>query len=322
MVLAPIPALAEPAPSLLTTVPGSRGIAIPFQYLGPLGNTGLTVEATPTMLLVKALAPGSPAALADVPSPERFRVRVAAVNGRPIEEFGLRELQKLFNPSKGEVTLTLARKDEKDLAETLVGPYTIPLVSRSIAEQRALWMAGHQRFKEAQAILANRQADPGLLAEKALLAAHDNARGGEYAKAMALVSSIPQDHALYGESQRLYRRWRAAQADFALGQADALASQGQFTAALAALKGVPVEGVWQKLRSSREAEWKDALDARAERARLIRIEKAKKAAEEARRREAERAAAAERRAAAARAEARYRAYLRAKRLARLKKKKR
>jgi hypothetical protein len=314
--LAPLPALADEAPELPITAPGSTGLTIRYQYLGTLGNTGLTVEAMPTMLMVKSLAPGSPAALADVPSPERFRVRVAAVNERPVESYTLRELQQLFNPTRGEVTLTMARKGEKDLAETLVGPFTLPLVSRSIAEQRAVWMAGHQRFKEAQALLENRQADPGLLAEKSILAAQDAARGGEYAKAMALASSVPSDHELAAEAQRLTRLWRVAQADVVLSHADFLASQGQFTAALAALKGVPVEGTWQKLRASREVSWKDALDARVERVRLEKMAKVKKAAEEAKRREAERQAAAERRAAAERAAAEYRAARRAARLRR------
>ena len=87
----------------------------------------------PTMLLVTGIAAGSPAAIADLPSPERFRVRVAAINGEAIEDLSLAQVLQAFNPSKGSVTLTLARKTETQLAELLVGPYTLPLSSQAIA---------------------------------------------------------------------------------------------------------------------------------------------------------------------------------------------
>ena len=72
------PAGAEP----LSTSPGNAGLVIRFRFAGMLGATGLTVQTTPTMVLVRSVAPDSPAALADVPSPARYRVRLAAVNGR------------------------------------------------------------------------------------------------------------------------------------------------------------------------------------------------------------------------------------------------
>lgn len=256
-------ALAVPVSEPLSAGPGNAGVAISYAFSGRLGTSGLDIEAMPTMLLVKGIAPGSPAALLDLPSPERYRVRLAAVNGRPVEELTLRELQALFNPIGERVTLTLARKGPSDLAEAFVGPYDLPLSNAGIAGLQSRWLAAQRRFGEAHAFLSDRQSDPDALTEGMLLAARDLAAAGDHEQALALVAKIAPESSDYAESQRLRTRWTLSHMNSQLGRADALAGQGQFTDALGVLGRLAGDESWKKIREDREAQWKSALNQRA-----------------------------------------------------------
>lgn len=312
--LAAAPALAVPVSEPLATGAGNAGVAIAYHFAGRLGTTGLDVEAMPTMLLIKAIAPGSPAALLDLPSPERYRVRLSAVNGRPVEELSLRELQALFNPKQEKVTLTLARKAPNDLAEALVGPYELPLSNAGIAGLQSRWLAAQRRFSEAHTFLSDRQSDPDALTENMLLAARDLAAAGDYPQAMALVAKIDRASSSYAEAQRLQTRWRLAHLNSQLGRADALAGQGQFTAALGVLSRLAGDESWQKIRENREVQWKGALSQRAAYKNEKKTEQQRRAQQETRARMARQAEyAAYRREAIRRYEERQRNALQASR---------
>ena len=307
LLAAQAPALAVPISEPLQSGPGNAGVAVGYAFSGRLGNTGLTLEAMPTMLMVKAIAPGSPAALLDLPSPERYRVRLAAINGRAVEELALRELQALFNPRQEKVVLTLARKGPSDLAETFVGPYELPLSTAGIAALQSRWLAAQRRFTEAHSFLSDRQSDADALAGKMLMAARDLAAAGDHAQALALVSKIDADHALYPEVQRLQARWRIAHLNSQLGRADALASQGQFTAALGVLSRLAGDEGWTKIKEGRETQWKSALTQREAYKTFKKSEQLRKAKEqEAARRARQAEYAAYRRAAIRRYEERQR----------------
>lgn len=260
--LAAGPAPAAPVSEPLSAGTGNAGVAIAYDFAGRLGTTGLEIEAMPTMLLIKAIAAGSPAALLDLPSPERYRVRLAAINGRPVEELTLRELQALFNPKQEKVTLTLARKAPSDLAEALVGPYELPLSNAGIASLQSRWLAAQRRFTEAHSYLADRQTKTDGLADNLLLAARDLAAAGDYPQALALVAKIDADSELFTEVLRLQARWRIANLNAQLGRADALAGQGQFSAALGVLSHLAGDESWSKIKESREVQWKSALTQR------------------------------------------------------------
>jgi hypothetical protein len=253
------PALAVPVAEPLHAGPGNAGVAIGYHFAGRLGPSGLQVEAMPTMLLVTQIAAGSPAALLDLPSPERYRVRLAAINGQPVEELSLRQLQTLFNPDRDRVTLTLARKAPNDLAETFVGPYDMPLSSTAIAALQSRWLTAQRRFTEAHTYLADRQSETVGLADNMLLAARDLAAGGDYAQALTLLSRVDAKSPLHAEAQRLRARWQLAHLNAQLGKADALAAQGHFASALTVLGRVRGDAGWQRIKDGREAQWKGAL---------------------------------------------------------------
>ena len=311
------PALAAPEAGLglvpLTTAPGNMGVAIPFRFAGRLGETGLMVQSTPTMLLVRSVAKDSPAALADVPSPGRYRVRVAAVDGRAIEDLDLDQLLKAFASSRDEVKLTVGRKVDGEYAETLVGPFVLPLSRAKIAGQKADWLAARRRFDEAREVLGNTA--PTEIAERALLEAHDAAAGGDHRAALNLTAGIGPTDPLYPAAMRLRARVQEARSAEIVAQADLAAARGDFGQALQIIRSVTGEGSWGVLRRLRETDWRRAVVAKAayrKDSKLIRAERARAAAAKAQAQRAARAAA-QRRAVAAAAAAR--AERRRKRLA-------
>jgi hypothetical protein len=264
MTLAIAPALAGPALAVPVSEPlsvgiGNNGVAIGYGYEGALGASGLMIEAMPTMLMVTSVAPGSPAALLDMPSPERYRVRLAALNGRAVEDLELRELQAMFNPARETVVVTLAKKGPHDLVESFEGPFELPLASAGIAALQSRWLAAQRRFTEAQDYLADRQRDADQLADNMMLAARDVAAGGDYAQALALVGRIKPGNPLYEEARKLKSRWRLSENNAQLSRADAYAGQGDFYQAIATLNGLTGDAAWLKIKSEREASWKDAL---------------------------------------------------------------
>lgn len=256
------PVLAVPVAEPLSTGIGNAGVAIGYRYSGALGNSGLSVMATPTMLMVTAIAPGSPAAMLDLPSPAQYRVRLAALNGQPVEDLSLRELQALFNPSREKISITIAKKGPKDLTELLVGPFELPVSNPGIAALQSRWLTAQRRFTEAHDYLSDRQSDPDSLADNLLLAARDAAAGGDYQQALTLVTRIAPSTPLYEEAQRLKTRWQLAEMNAQLSKADTLAGQGQFTAALAVLDHMGGDVGWQKIKELRQTQWKGALSHR------------------------------------------------------------
>jgi hypothetical protein len=83
------PALGETLPMPMRPLyvdAGNHGAVIPFNFEGQLGVSGLDVDSSATMLIIRGIKAGSPAAKADLPSPVNYRVRIAAVAGTPVEE--------------------------------------------------------------------------------------------------------------------------------------------------------------------------------------------------------------------------------------------
>lgn len=263
---------AAAAPEVLMPA-GAAGAVLPYGLTGQLGASGLVVEATPTMLLVKAVAPGSPAALADVPAPGGERLRLAAVNGRPVEAYGREALLRCFTASAGQVDLTFARKEEGAPAERLAGPYTLRLTPDAVRDREAAWLLDQGRYDELLQRLKVRPASAAL-SGKLLLAAEHLARTGDHGRALALASRVPVGHTAHAEARRLYARVRLTYANEVLGRADALAAGGQYPAALAAIRGLPDEPAWRKLRQARESTWREAM-AEQERYRKLKAEAAK-----------------------------------------------
>jgi hypothetical protein len=280
------PVLAVPVAEPLATGIGNAGVAINYGYTGKLGNTGLTVTAMPTMLMVTAIAPGSPAAMLDLPSPGTYRVRLAALNGQPVEDLSLRELQALFNPSHERVSITIAKKGPQDLTELLVGPFELPLSNAGIAALQSKWLTAQRRFTEAHDFLSDRDTDTTGLADNLLLAARDTAAGGDYAQALTIVSRIAPGTPLYDEAQRLRSRWQLADMNAQLTKADTLAGQGQFTAALAVLDHMGGDMGWQKIKELRVTQWKGALTHREAYKAYKKTQQARKAQESAEARQA------------------------------------
>lgn len=260
--LAAAPVWAVPVAEPLTTGIGNAGVAIGYRYSGALGNSGLSVMATPTMLMVTGIAPGSPAAMLDLPSPQQYRVRLAALNGQPVEDLSLRELQALFNPSCDKVSITIAKKGPKDLTELLVGPFELPVSNTGIAALQSRWLTAQRRFTEAHDYLSDRQSDPDSLDDNLLLAARDAAAGGDYQQALTLVTRIAPSTSLYEEAQRLKTRWQLAEMNAQLTKADTLAGQGEFSKALAVLDHMGGDVGWQKIKELRQTQWKGALSHR------------------------------------------------------------
>ncbi|MFP5502761.1 MAG: hypothetical protein ACLGIN_09740 [Candidatus Sericytochromatia bacterium] len=252
---------------------GSAGAVLPYGLSGQLGASGLVVEATPTMLLVKAVAPGSPAALARVPLPGVERLRLAAVNGRPVEAYAREALLRCFTAGSGQVELTFARKEEGAPAERLAGPYTVRLAPGADLDREAAWLLDQGRYDELLQRLKARPASASL-GGKLLLAAEHLARTGDHGRAMALASRVPAGHPAHAEARQLSVRIRLAYANEVLGRADALAGGGQYPAALAAIRGLPDEPAWRKLRQEREATWREAMAEQA-RYRKLKAESAK-----------------------------------------------
>jgi tetratricopeptide (TPR) repeat protein len=253
------PALAVPVAEPLQAGPGNAGMPIGYRFAGRLGPSGIDVEAMPTMLMVTAIAPGSPGALMDLPSPERYRVRLAAINGRPVEELTLWQLQSLFNPQHDHVTLTVARKGPQDLTETFVGPFEVPLSSQAIAARQSRWLTAQRRFTEAHAYLADRQSEVAGLDDNLMLAARDLAAGGDYDQALELLSRVTGTSPMRGEANRLKARWQLAHLNAQLSRADALAGQGEYHQALAVLARAQGDESWRKIKDGREAQWKSAI---------------------------------------------------------------
>ncbi len=286
------------------------GLAIRFRYTGKLGETGLMVQSTPSMVLVRSVATDSPAALADVPSPARYRVRVAAVDGKAIEDLDLNQLLQAFSADRDAVTLTVGRKVDGEYAETLVGPFVLPLSKPKIARQKADWLAARRRFDEAREVLGT--VAPAEIAERALLEAHDAAAGGDHRAALNLTAGIGPTDPLYPAAMRLRARVQEARAAEIVAQADLAAARGDYGQALQIVRSVTSEGSWGVLRRLREADWRRAEQAKTafkKDSRIIRAEKAQAAAAAAASRRAARAAAqrrAEAIAASERAERRRR----------------
>lgn len=255
-------ALAVPVSEPLYLNPGDHGLVITYQYRGGLGNTGISVEAMPTMLQIKGVAPGSPAALADLPSPDRYRVRLAAVNGQAVVDMSLQQLLQAFNPRQGEVRVTVARKGPQDLVEELKGPYTLPLSTQAIAHRQADWLLAQRRYAEARAYLEDRQVDTAVLADRLLMAAYDAAAGGDHTLAMTLTAGIARSNPLYERAQALRKSSYEARQNDLLAEADQLAAQGHFPAALGLIKAMSNEGSWGQLRRTREADWRKAIAAK------------------------------------------------------------
>jgi tetratricopeptide (TPR) repeat protein len=171
-------------------------------------------------------------------------------------------MQALFNPSCGHVSVTFAKKGPKDLTETLVGPFEVPLSRAGIAALQSRWLTAQRRFTEAHDFLTDRQSDPDTLADNLLLAARDVAAGGDYQQALTLVARIAPSTPLYEEASRLRTRWQLAHMNAQLNRADALAAQGEFTAALAVLGRLNGDESWKKIKDGRETQWKGALEQR------------------------------------------------------------
>lgn len=299
LVLTAAPAVAAPSLQPLTSAPGSAGLAILFVYTGRLGGTGLMVQSTPTMVLVRGIAEDSPASLADMPSPNRYRVRLAAIDGKAVEDVALPELLEAFSASRDEVRVTVGRKTEGDYTETLVGPFVLPLSPAKINRQRAEWLAGRRRFAEAREVLGAAPA-PEELTQRALLEAHDAAAAGDHHTALALTTGIPVGDPLHADAMRLRARVQEARSAELVSRADLTASQGDYQGALDVLRSVSSEGSWGVLRRLREFDWRRAMKSREAYRRDAGQRRAAKAAEAAQDR-AEAQSAARRRAEAAEA---------------------
>lgn len=225
----------------LYTDAGNYGVVIPYRYVGPLGESGLRVEALPTMLLVTAVAPHSPAAKLDLPSPERDRLRLAAVDGVAVDDLPLTALLADFARDRDEVLLTFARKGADDLAEQLIGPYHLALSARAIAGQA-------------------RSAD--IQAAHVLLTAQEAGAAGDPVLEAELASRVPTTSPFRGNAVEVHAAaWQARQREL-LAHADLLAAEGNFADALATLAGVAPGGTWTELVRLRETEWHKALAAR------------------------------------------------------------
>lgn len=299
LALAAAPALAARSLHPLTTAPGAEGSAIRFSFTGRLGGSGMLVQSTPTMVLLRSVAADSPAALADLPDPKRYRVRLAAIDGQAVENVALPDLLAAFAPEHDEVRVTMGRKTDGEYSETLVGPFLLPLSAAKINRQRAEWLAARKRFAEARDVLG-----AGLaldeIGQRALLEAHDLAAAGDHRTALSLTAGIPAGDPLHADAMRLRARVQEARSAELVSRADIMASQGDYTGGLDVLRSVASEGSWGVLRRLREHDWGRAVRAREAYRRdagAIRAAKAKEAADA----QAEANAAARRRADAAEA---------------------
>jgi hypothetical protein len=235
------PAPAAPSQRPLTTEPGNFGAVMAHRYSGALGASGLVVATTPTMMLLTGVTAGSPAALLDLPSLERSRVRLAAVDGVAVEDLPLAALLSAFEHSPS-VRLTLARKGADDLVEDLIGPFELLLSKRAIA----------------------RKADVAL--ECTLLDARDAAAAGDFEHASEVAAAIPTNNSLRRTAQQVQAGAFEARQREILERADLLASQGNFPAALRMLESIISAGAWGELRRLRERDWQRAVLMRQERA--------------------------------------------------------
>ncbi|MDB5098217.1 MAG: hypothetical protein JWM80_2638 [Cyanobacteria bacterium RYN_339] len=251
------PAAATPGPRPLYTDPGNHGVVLDYQLQGTLGVSGISVRALPTMLLVTAIAPGSPAALVDLPSPAKYRVRIAAIDGVVVEELPESALKASFGSDREEVTLTLGRKGPQDVEEILVGPFHVPLSARAVNHKQADLISAQGRFGEAVTF-----AEPGELAERSLLAANDAAAAGDPDRANALASVVTGATGVRTRAQLLRLEAAEDRQRELLDRADFLAEQGNFPAALKMLEGVQATGAFGDLRHVRETDWRRALEAR------------------------------------------------------------
>jgi hypothetical protein len=249
--------LATPGPRPLYTDPGNHGVVIPYAMQGTLGVSGISVQALPTMILVTGIAPGSPAALADLPSPTKYRVRIAAIDGVLVEDLPESALKASFGSDREDVALTLGRKGPDDVEELLVGPFRVPLSGRAINHAQAQRIARQERYGEASAF-----AEPGELAERMLLAAKDDAAAADPDHANDVASIVTGATGVRARAQRLRQEVAEDRQQELLDRADFLADQGYFPAALKVLEGVQATGAFGELRRVREVDWKRALEAR------------------------------------------------------------
>jgi hypothetical protein len=255
LVLALAIAAADPRP--LYTDPGNHGVVIPYRMQGTLGVSGITVQALPTMILVTGIAPGSPAELADLPSPAKYRVRIAAVDGVLVEDLPEPALMASFGSDREDVALTLGRKGPGDAEEMLVGPFRVPLSARAINHAQAQRIARQGHFGEAAAF-----AEPGELAERMLLTAHDAAAADDPDHSNDVASVVTGATSVRARAQMLRLEAAEERQRDLLDRADFLAEQGNYPAALKVLEGVQATGAFGELRRVREADWRRAIEAR------------------------------------------------------------
>jgi hypothetical protein len=249
--------LATPGPRPLYTDPGNHGVVITYQLEGTLGVSGIQVRALPTMLLVTGIKPDSPGALADLPSPGRYRVRIAAIDGVLVEDLPVSALKASFESNREDVVLTLGRKGPNDPQEILVGPIHVPLSARAINHKRADLISAQGHFGDAVAF-----AEPGELAERSLLAAHQAAAAGDPDRSNALASVVTGATGVRARAQMLRLEAAEDRQQDLLDRADFLAEQGNYPAALKLLEGVSKAGAFGDLRRVRETDWRRALAAR------------------------------------------------------------
>lgn len=260
LVIAPMPVLAaDEIP--LPIAPGDAGLVMRFAMQGELGESGLLVASSPTMLLLEGIRPDSPASLADIPNPKYARVRIAAVEGKAVETLTEAQLRGAFFPKNPHVRVTFARKFERALNETLVGPVTLPLTSAARHVQLAMWLSAHGKHAEAYAAMPAGSPEGNQLSERTLLDAHLAAAAGDYAAAQALVTLIPPNDSLAPDAARLRTFIYERRSADLLSQADRAAAAGDFKLAFTALASVPNTGSFGVLRRLREADWRRAIAA-------------------------------------------------------------
>lgn len=158
-----------------------------------LGRSGLDVTVTPQSLVIRTIAPYSPAWLARVPHGGGLTARLAFVNGEDAYQL-YREgrLQEAF--ATGSVMVAVALRAPQDLGERLTGPHE--LVLKASPRQRAMAALDESDWATAADLAASAMLEPdmalrvwGRLAQEA----RTLGLAGQWRAALAVADRLPAD---------------------------------------------------------------------------------------------------------------------------------